>query len=115
MQVPIREFYAEVTGGKVNTGNTATAQAALKRWGVPYSTRTAEGAAKQFWKVDVSHVETAKRLYAAEQAALEARRPKKKQAPLSEGMGIMERMSNVEQELRTLNTALMGFIKKFEP
>jgi hypothetical protein len=112
MDVPIREFYKEVTGTPVST--TRTAQAALERWGVACFSNTPKGSEKTYWRVDLKHLEHAKNAYAKEQEKKAAKAQKAHAKALTPDNGLMQRMANVEQELRTLNGMIKPFIEKFQ-
>lgn len=112
MDVPIREFYKEVTGTPVST--TRTALVALERWNAPCFSNTPKGSEKTYWRVDLKYLDHAKNAYAKEQEKKAAKKAAKKPPALTPDNGLMQRMANVEQELRTLNTTIAAFIKKFE-
>jgi len=121
MDAPIREFYKEVTGTPVSTTNTALR--ALDRWKVPYFTNTQKGSVKTFWRVDIKHIDAAKNAYTKELEKAAAKKAKKSphgRGPLldtrsvdNEGFTLMQRMANVEQELRTLRETVENFVKRF--
>jgi hypothetical protein len=115
----------EVTGA-VNPHIDAV-RSAFDRWRIPYATGTPDGSLKKFWKVDIKYMDAAKAAWKLEEDARLARAAKKEAkanktngqnfinavAPDNEGFTLMQRMANVEQELRTLRETVENFIKRF--
>jgi hypothetical protein len=114
----------EVTGA-VNPHIDAV-RSAFDRWRIPYSTGTPDGSLKKFWKVDIKYMDAAKAAWKLEEDARLARAAKKEakanktngqtvptHTPDAEGFTLMQRMANVEQELRTIRETVDAFIKRF--
>ena len=100
MKIAIVDFYKEVTGA-THQVSTPVVRRALDRWQIPYATNTKPGATKQFWKVDIAHLGSAKTLHEIEiKEATERKNKAKPKADAVEqinpGYGLMERMSAVE-------------------
>ena len=117
MKVAIVDFYKDVTGANHQI-STPVARRALDRWQVPYDTTTAKGATKQFWKVDIAHLGSAKTLHEIE--IREAKERKNKAKPLPEVnertnpvFTIMERMAALESEVAQIKRILSEFVSKF--
>jgi hypothetical protein len=90
------KFYRAVTGS--TTVNTKTTEAALQRWGIPYLPGVEKGDA-----VDTEYVPVARKLWEAENAARDARRPAPK---ANDAAPLFEILSDIAQALRRIESML---------
>ena len=115
MKVSISKFYKEVTGK--TTVNSATCTAALERWGVPFDDMASKTKGDA---VDVSHLELAKKVYATEVAAHDARVTQRADAkkarangtpPLVDDGELLRVLVQLDDNVVTLGTKLDALLK----